>query len=204
MTQEIKDEVEKRRRSDEGVGTLTLSVAAPYVTRVAAELTYDFKDRYIPHLCCDHQQLQSIHFNHVICRLQAHILKFALKGHMHYWSAVTATSSCYSKSGVHITCAATPRQSVWQCMVGVKALPLMFCRTVHNDVYKIIKYSIQKSMSGEVAQRALDWWAGLVEHLFGLPVRTPEQEKAVVPASEDHSNRVKVRFTNVFRSLLSL
>ena len=47
-------------------------------------------------------------------------------------------------------------------------------------------------MSGEVAQRALDWWAGLVEHLFGLPVRTPEQEKAVVPAAEDHSSRQKV------------
>lgn len=73
----------------------------------------------------------------------------------------------------------------WQYIV-------VLCRTVHNDVYKIIKYSIQKSMSGEVAQRALDWWAGLVEHLFGLPVRTPEQEKAVVPAAEDHSNRQKV------------
>ena len=59
-------------------------------------------------------------------------------------------------------------------------------------MYKVIKYSIQKSMSGEVAQRALDWWAGLVEHLFGLPKRTPEQERAVVPAAEDHSNRQKV------------
>ena len=63
---------------------------------------------------------------------------------------------------------------------------------VHDDVYKIIKYTVQKTMSGELAQRALDWWAGLVEHLFGLPARTPEQEKAVVPAAEDHSERNKV------------
>lgn len=63
---------------------------------------------------------------------------------------------------------------------------------VHDDVYKIIKYTVQKTMSGELAQRALDWWAGLVEHLFGLPERTPEQEKAVVPAAEDHSTRHKV------------
>lgn len=48
--QEIKEEAEKRRRSDEGAGSLTLSVAAPYVTRVAAELMYDYKDRY--KLCC--------------------------------------------------------------------------------------------------------------------------------------------------------
>ena len=66
------------------------------------------------------------------------------------------------------------------------------CRMVHDDVYKIIKYTVQKTMSGELAQRALDWWAGLVEHLFGLPARTPEQEKAVVPAAEDHSERNKV------------
>ena len=65
-------------------------------------------------------------------------------------------------------------------------------RMVHDDVYKIIKYTVQKTMSGELAQRALDWWAGLVEHLFGLPARTPEQEKAVVPAAEDHSGRNKV------------
>lgn len=65
-------------------------------------------------------------------------------------------------------------------------------RMVHDDVYKIIKYTVQKTMSGELAQRALDWWAGLVEHLFGLPQRTPEQEKAVVPAAEDHSTRNKV------------
>ena len=63
---------------------------------------------------------------------------------------------------------------------------------VHDDMYKIIKYTVQKTMSGELAQRALDWWAGLVEHLFGLPARTPEQEKAVVPAAEDHSERNKV------------
>lgn len=63
---------------------------------------------------------------------------------------------------------------------------------VHDDVYKIIKYTVQKTMTGELAQRALDWWAGLVEHLFGLPARTPEQEKAVVPAAEDHSERNKV------------
>ena len=66
------------------------------------------------------------------------------------------------------------------------------CRMVHDDMYKIIKYTVQKTMSGELAQRALDWWAGLVEHLFGLPARTPEQEKAVVPAAEDHSERNKV------------
>lgn len=65
-------------------------------------------------------------------------------------------------------------------------------RMVHDDVYKIIKYTVQKTMTGELAQRALDWWAGLVEHLFGLPERTPEQEKAVVPAAEDHSTRNKV------------
>ena len=46
--QEIKEVAEKRRHSDEGQGVLTLSVAAPYVTRVAAELTYDYKDRYCP------------------------------------------------------------------------------------------------------------------------------------------------------------
>ena len=45
LLQEIKEEAEKRRRSDEGAASLTLSVAAPYVTRVAAELTYDYKDR---------------------------------------------------------------------------------------------------------------------------------------------------------------
>ena len=56
-------------------------------------------------------------------------------------------------------------------------------------------------MSGEVAQRALDWWAGLVEHLFGLPKRTPEQERAVVPAAEDHSNRQKV-ISGSFASVL--
>lgn len=78
------------------------------------------------------------------------------------------------------------------CFLSSVSPKIQVCRTVHDDVYKIIKYSIQKSMSGEVAQRALDWWAGLVEHLFGLPVRTPEQEKAVVPAAEDHSNRQKV------------
>ena len=66
-------------------------------------------------------------------------------------------------------------------------------RMVHDDVYKIIKYTVQKTMTGELAQRALDWWAGLVEHLFGLPQRTPEQEKAVVPAAEDHSTRNKVK-----------
>ena len=48
--QEIKEVAEKRRHSDEGQGVLTLSVAAPYVTRVAAELTYDYKDRYSPPL----------------------------------------------------------------------------------------------------------------------------------------------------------
>lgn len=50
LLQEIKEEADKRRRSDEGTGSLTLSVAAPYVTRVAAELTYDYKDRYEPQL----------------------------------------------------------------------------------------------------------------------------------------------------------
>lgn len=69
---------------------------------------------------------------------------------------------------------------------------LIVHRMVHDDVYKIIKYTVQKTMTGELAQRALDWWAGLVEHLFGLPQRTPEQEKAVVPAAEDHSTRNKV------------
>ncbi|DBA68064.1 TPA: hypothetical protein ACH3X2_014084 [Trebouxia sp. C0005] len=110
MIQEIKEVAEKRRSSDADL--LTLSVAAPYVTRIAAELTYDYKDRM-----------------------------------------------------------------------------------VHDDVYKIIKYTVQKTMSGELAQRALDWWAGLVEHLFGLPARTPEQEKAVVPAAEDHSERNKTENT---------
>lgn len=43
--QEIKEVAEKRRTADEHAGMLTLSVAAPYVTRVAAELTYDYKDR---------------------------------------------------------------------------------------------------------------------------------------------------------------
>lgn len=65
---------------------------------------------------------------------------------------------------------------------------------VHDDVYKIIKYTVQKTMTGELAQRALDWWAGLVEHLFNLPARTPDKEKAVVPAAEDHSERNKVRW----------
>ena len=37
---------EKQRHIEEGQGVLTLSVAAPYVTRIAAELTYDYKDRY--------------------------------------------------------------------------------------------------------------------------------------------------------------
>ena len=46
LMQEIKEEADKRRRSDEGTGSLTFSVAAPYVTRVAAELSYDYKDRY--------------------------------------------------------------------------------------------------------------------------------------------------------------
>lgn len=113
MIQEIKELAEKRRHLDDGQGVLTLSVAAPYMTRVAAELTYDYKDRM-----------------------------------------------------------------------------------VHDDVYKIIKYTVQKTMSGELAQRALDWWAGLVEHLFGLPQRTPEQEKAVVPAAEDHSTRNKTENTS--------
>ena len=98
--------------------------------------------------------------------------------------------------------AAVPAQQVCLCCTSLKELaaePQRFlsCRTVHNDVYKIIEFSIQKSVSGELAQRALDWWGGLVEHLFGLPVRTPEQEKAVVPASEDHSNRVTVNFANL-------
>ena len=64
---------------------------------------------------------------------------------------------------------------------------------VHEDVYKLIKYTVQKTMTGEPAQRALDWWAGLVEHLFGLPQRTPEEERAVVPASEDHLDQNKVQ-----------
>ena len=64
---------------------------------------------------------------------------------------------------------------------------------VHEDVYKLIKYTVQKTMTGELAQRALDWWAGLVEHLFGLPQRTPEEERAVVPASEDHLDQNKVQ-----------
>ena len=45
ILQEIKEVAEKRRHSDEHAGVLTLSVAAPYVTRIAAELTYDYKDR---------------------------------------------------------------------------------------------------------------------------------------------------------------
>lgn len=36
---------------DENQGLLTLSIAAPYVTRVAAELTYDYKDRYRQQFC---------------------------------------------------------------------------------------------------------------------------------------------------------
>lgn len=43
LLQEIKEVAEKRRSSDADL--LTLSVAAPYVTRIAAELTYDYKDR---------------------------------------------------------------------------------------------------------------------------------------------------------------
>jgi len=43
LLQEIKEVAEKRRTSDADL--LTLSVAAPYVTRIAAELTYDYKDR---------------------------------------------------------------------------------------------------------------------------------------------------------------
>lgn len=48
LSQEIKELAEKRRHLDDGQGVLTLSVAAPYMTRVAAELTYDYKDRYLP------------------------------------------------------------------------------------------------------------------------------------------------------------
>ena len=77
------------------------------------------------------------------------------------------------------------------------------CRMVHDDVYKVIKYTVQKTMSGDLAQRALDWWAGLVEHLFGLPARTPEQEKAVVPAAEDHSERNKVPPSRFYRFRLT-
>lgn len=47
LSQEIKELAEKRRHLDNGQGVLTLSVAAPYVTRVAAELTFDYKDRYL-------------------------------------------------------------------------------------------------------------------------------------------------------------
>ena len=44
--QEIKEIADKRRALDEHHGVITLSVATPYVTRVGAELAYDYKDRY--------------------------------------------------------------------------------------------------------------------------------------------------------------
>ena len=58
------------------------------------------------------------------------------------------------------------------------------CRIVHEDVMRIIKYSLEEMLSQDAADRALDFWLTTVEPFFGLPAR--QKEIAVKVRSPAH------------------
>lgn len=47
-------------------------------------------------------------------------------------------------------------------------------RAVHDDVFQVMKYSLEESLAADVAQKCLDFWYAFVEPFFGLPPRPKE------------------------------
>lgn len=41
-------------------------------------------------------------------------------------------------------------------------------RLVHMDVYRALRYAVRETWSGAMAERALQFWTGFVERLFGV------------------------------------
>ena len=48
------------------------------------------------------------------------------------------------------------------------------CRLVHDDVFQVMKYSFEESLTADVAQRCVDFWYAFVDPFFGLPPRPKE------------------------------
>ncbi len=56
------------------------------------------------------------------------------------------------------------------------------CREVHDDIHRVIKYSVEEMLSQDAAKRALRFWVESVEPLFGLPPRATEPVKVTALA----------------------
>ena len=55
------------------------------------------------------------------------------------------------------------------------------CRAVHDDVFKVIKYSFDETLGAEMATRCTQLWCTFVEPMFGLPARPLHQTEKVQP-----------------------
>ena len=62
------------------------------------------------------------------------------------------------------------------------SMVVAMCRIVHDDVMRIIKYSLEEMLSLDAAERALDFWLTTVEPFFGLPPRQKEIAVKVPPS----------------------
>lgn len=84
----------------------------------------------------------------------------------------------------------------------------MRCRAVHDDVFKVMKYSFEEVVQGEGLVKLLEFWTQFVEPFFGLPPRPVEQLKVLPPpfpsAWPGHlSSGSSLRVSSVIRDGLS-
>lgn len=61
----------------------------------------------------------------------------------------------------------------------------VWCRAVHDDVFKVMKYSFEEVVQGEGLVKLLEFWTQFVEPFFGLPPRPLEQLKVAPLPSPD-------------------
>ena len=55
-------------------------------------------------------------------------------------------------------------------------------RAVHDDVFKVIKYSFDETLGADMAARCTQLWCTFVEPMFGLPARPLHQTEKVLKA----------------------
>ncbi len=53
------------------------------------------------------------------------------------------------------------------------------CRSIHNDVFKVIKWGVEEICNAEVCSKMLEFWVTFVEPFFGLPPRSADELKVL-------------------------
>jgi hypothetical protein len=58
---------------------------------------------------------------------------------------------------------------------------------VHDDVFKVMKYSIEEMCQGDMVSKLLAFWVQFVEPFFGLPLRPSEEIKVLLAILPSHT-----------------